>query len=94
MELLKDICGQFGVELNDEQISQFNTYYEMLIEWNKVMNLTSITEKKDVMYKHFADSLLIAKFKDMKEPLKVIDVGTGAGFPGIPLKMTLMDSLQ
>lgn len=101
MERLNSITKQFGVELNDKQLSQFSMYYDMLIEWNKVMNLTAITELDDVIIKHFADSLLLAKYKNLNENLNMIDVGTGAGFPGIPLKIafsdlniTLMDSLN
>lgn len=91
-----------GSPLSDTQLQQFETYYEMLIETNKVMNLTAITEREEVILKHFMDSVALAGYHDIKDKsLKVIDVGTGAGFPGIPLKIafpklnvTLFDSLN
>lgn len=92
-----------NIELNDKQIQQFITYYEMLVERNKYMNLTAITEYDEVINKHFIDSISLNKAIDLiqKGHIKVIDIGTGAGFPGIPLKIafpeleiTLLDSLN
>lgn len=89
------------INLTDSQIRQFLTYCEMLAEWNKVMNLTAITDYDDVMKKHFIDSLSLVKAYDVSQKKTVIDVGTGAGFPGLALKIafpnlkiTLLDSLN
>lgn len=100
-EYLEDIT-EGKVILNDTQLEQFDKYYEILIEKNKVMNLTAITEREDVILKHFIDSIALAGYYDFSNKnIKVIDVGTGAGFPGIPLKIafpdidiTLYDSLN
>lgn len=99
--ILEDGCQAFGVTLTDKQIEQFEKYYELLVEWNKVMNLTGITEFDEVMQKHFVDSVAAAKYAEMEKVNRLIDVGTGAGFPGIPLKIvyphiqvTLLDSLN
>ena len=94
-------CKALGVTLSDEQIQQFLKYYEMLVEWNEVMNLTAITEYDEVMKKHFVDSISLCKAYDVTQNKTVIDVGTGAGFPGLVLKIafpdlqvTLLDSLN
>jgi len=91
---------ELNIELNDGQLQQFVDYYEMLIEKNKVMNLTAITDFKEVLNKHFIDSLSIVKVLEPKQE-KILDLGTGAGFPGIPLKIVfpeteivLLDSLN
>ena len=89
-----------GICLNEFQLKQFMRYYALLVEWNSFMNLTAITEYDEVCTKHFLDSLSLCKALDCTRELTVIDVGTGAGFPGIPLKIafpnlsiTLLDSL-
>ncbi|UWN95733.1 16S rRNA (guanine(527)-N(7))-methyltransferase RsmG [[Bacteroides] pectinophilus] len=106
-----DALNEINVELDDSMEEALQKYYELLVEWNKVMNLTAITEKDDVYVKHFLDSLAVKTVFDDKEyakmlpdtntAIKVIDIGTGAGFPGIPLKIafpsvkvTLLDSLN
>ena len=84
---LKKGLENIGITLSDDQTEQFLKYYDLLIEKNKVMNLTAITDFDEVIEKHFIDSLLIAKTIDLSRPLKLIDLGTGAGFPGIPIKI-------
>ena len=91
MKALKDKALELNIELSDQQLAQFDTYYKYLVEKNKVMNLTAITEKDEVIDKHFIDSIMLASFFDLKPGLKVIDLGTGAGFPGMPLKITYPD---
>lgn len=92
---------ELHIQLTEEQIYQFIKYYEMLVEKNKVMNLTAITEFDEVIEKHFLDSLSLIKVYDLERDISVLDMGTGAGFPGIPLKIafpglkvTLADSLN
>lgn len=101
LDLLEQGCKEFGIELTQKQKEQFVRYYELLVEWNQVMNLTAITEFEEVLVKHFVDSLAVASVVDVDNVSRVIDIGTGAGFPGIPLKIvyphleiTLLDSLK
>lgn len=98
--ILNDGIKEYGITLSDSQIDQFMMYYEILIEWNQVMNLTAITAFDEVCTKHFLDSISLCKAIDCTQEYTLMDVGTGAGFPGIPLKIafpnlqiTLLDSL-
>ena len=99
--LLEKALKNLDLFFNDDQLNMFETYYEMLIDWNKKINLTSITEYEDVILKHFVDSVLICKYFNLDKDIHIIDVGTGAGFPGIPIKIlnpecniVLLDSLN
>ena len=98
-EELENVAKQIEIELTKKQIEKFYNYMNLLLEWNEKINLTAIIEPKEVILKHFVDSLTIAKY--IKENEKLIDVGTGAGFPGIPLSIVkentdivLLDSLN
>ncbi len=97
----KDALSEKGIELTVEQLTQFRTYFEELVEWNEKMNLTAITDQPSVYLKHFYDSVTAAFYLDFTKPMKVCDVGAGAGFPSIPLKIcfphievTIVDSLN
>lgn len=90
-----------GIQLTDQQLKQFETYYEVLVVWNQKMNLTAITNREEVYLKHFYDSISAAFYFDFNQIDQVCDVGAGAGFPSIPLKITyphlnvtIVDSLQ
>ncbi|RCW64568.1 16S rRNA (guanine(527)-N(7))-methyltransferase RsmG [Saliterribacillus persicus] len=101
LETFKKSLEKEGIVLSDKQVQQFETYYELLVEWNQKMNLTAITDKEEVFLKHFYDSISAAFYFDFNQPIHLCDVGAGAGFPSIPLKIcfpeiqvTIVDSLQ
>lgn len=101
IDLLNNSATAFGINLSSQQLKKFDLYYELLIEWNEKINLTAITDYDEVVIKHFLDSISIIKYISFHPDSYVLDVGTGAGFPGIPLKilfpdmrLVLLDSLN
>ena len=100
-KILTEGCKDFGISLTEKQTEQFLEYYKLLIEWNEVMNLTAITEFEEVLSKHFVDSCALGKAVSMEGEKRLLDVGTGAGFPGMPLailcpqtEFVLLDALR
>jgi 16S rRNA (guanine527-N7)-methyltransferase len=101
IEKIVPLCQEFGVEITDKIAENLNKYGNLLLEWNEKINLTAITEPEEVLYKHFYDCILFFKNVDVPQNAKIIDVGTGAGFPGMVLaiarpdiKLCLLDSLN
>ena len=101
MKQLTDALTDMGVSYDDEMLRKFRKYMELILEWNEKVNLTAITDQEEFIKKHYVDSVAICAFSQMKEAKTVIDVGTGAGFPGVPLailhpekEFLLMDSLN
>ena len=100
-DLLQNYIKDYKITLTENQYEQFQKYFELLVEWNEKMNLTAITDESGVALKHFADSLSLLNFVDIPQNSSLADVGTGAGFPGVVLKiarpdikLTLIDSLK
>lgn len=100
-DLLQNYIKDYKITLTENQYEQFQKYFELLVEWNEKMNLTAITDESGVALKHFADSLSLLNFVDIPQNSTLADVGTGAGFPGVVLKiarpdikLTLIDSLN
>lgn len=95
MEDIRNALGEmargFGIKLSQEQRDQFQQYMELLVEWNEKLNLTAITEPGEIVEKHFVDSLTLLSACQLKEGAKVLDVGTGAGFPGLAMKIARPD---
>ena len=100
-DFFSKVADKFEIKLKDYEVEQFDKYKNFLLEYNKKVNLTAITDPEQIAIKHFIDSLSVLKYCDVKSNVKIIDVGTGAGFPGVPIKivredlnLTLLDSLN
>lgn len=98
---IREVFHHINIELSDNQVKQFIDYYKLLFEWNNKMNLTAITESDEVLIKHFADSVISGEMLNYRDYNSLLDIGSGAGFPGIPLKIvyphlqvTLVDALN
>ena len=101
MQKLRELCKNINITLDETALERFRIYMNLVLEWNEKMNLTAITDRDEFIIKHFYDSITLLSCTDIKNGAKVIDIGTGAGFPGIPLlivrpdiKLTLLDSLN
>lgn len=101
IEQFQTMLAEKGISLSPTQLEQYEQYYQTLVEWNEKMNLTAITDKESVYLKHFFDSISASFYFDFSKPIKVCDVGAGAGFPSIPIKIafpnlhiTIVDSLN
>lgn len=100
-DIIKTECENIGLQINEEKYSKFVKYKDLMKEWNEKVNLTAITDDREIIIKHFVDSIKAFEFKELNNSVKIIDVGTGAGLPGIPIKIMndnaevlLLDSLQ
>lgn len=101
VEMLREKAAEYGIKLDDRALERFDIYARMLVEWNEKINLTAITDPEEIVIKHFLDCLTVFSKVEIKEGARIIDVGTGAGFPGVvmliarpDLQVTLMDSLN
>ena len=101
IEILRESARELDIKLTQQQLIQFDIYLQFLVQYNEHTNLTSITEPSQIVIKHFLDSLLLTKSVKIVENSKVVDIGTGAGFPGVPvkiaypeIKLSLIDSLN
>lgn len=101
MKRLRELCKNINIQLDDTALERFEKYMDLVIEWNEKINLTAITDREEFIVKHFYDSITLLSCTEIPQDAKIIDVGTGAGFPGVPLKivrpdikLTLLDSLN